>query len=605
MRRSSALPSWRATLRVLSALSLLHVLFSFEGAWPGPGLQLAFRPSLELSALMIGIAAAAAWAVQGGRPAVPGRPLPGAAGFWTDGYAHRLLGAGACAIVALVVLRMAEQLAPGLLGRPLNLAWDGRHGWNVATLAAGAAPRWLVVAACVCAVAGVWLIHRCSRWAMASLARACSHSRRARLALMAAGASPFALAATLAAAGTDSYGLFAAPVLPGLARQSVMLQAAWSPATAAARLPASPAFVGTVGRLRGADVLVVFVESYGVTTLDDPVQSAALASRREALAGLLRDGDRHVVSARVRSPTFGGGSWLAHAALLAGIDTTDPLRYDLLLTTRRSTLVSHFAANGYRTVAWMPGLQRPWPEGRFFGFDRLADADGIGYRGPVFVFWRIPDQASMALLHAQEVAVRPRPPLFAVMPTLDSHAPFVPLAPLQTDWQRLSRPDAYDVTDPVAASTDPAQTPWRAPVQAYLRSIGHTFAWLGAYLRDLAPPDMLVVVIGDHQPLALVSGQGASWDVPVHVIGRDRGLLARFEAAGFSPGLEPSAPALGPMHGLASLLVSALDGDPSGSDEAARNRQARDQRAWMSPEGASGASAASQSRMPAASRPPG
>jgi hypothetical protein len=72
----------------------------------------------------------------------------------------------------------------------------------------------------------------------------------------------------------------------------------------------------------------------------------------------------------VVSADVGGASWLAHAALLSGIDTREPDTYAALLRSRRQSLVAHFAANGYRTVAWMPGIQRPWPEGRFWGFDR-------------------------------------------------------------------------------------------------------------------------------------------------------------------------------------------------------------------------------------------
>ena len=125
--------------------------------------------------------------------------------------------------------------------------------------------------------------------------------------------------------------------------------------------------------------------------------------RAHELAQAIAASGRGVVSARVRSPTFGGASWLAHAALLAGLDTGDPAQHDLLLASQRPTLVRHFARHGYRTVGWMPGLKRAWPEGAFYGFDRLADDAGIGYLGPDFGFWRIPDQAAMALLHAQEL----------------------------------------------------------------------------------------------------------------------------------------------------------------------------------------------------------
>ena len=51
---------------------------------------------------------------------------------------------------------------------------------------------------------------------------------------------------------------------------------------------------------------------------------------------------------------------------------------------------------------------------------------------------------------------------------------------------------------------------------------------------------MVLVIVGDHQPPALVSGEGASWNVPVHVIGRRAAVLDRLRAQGFRDGLAPA-----------------------------------------------------------------
>ena len=83
---------------------------------------------------------------------------------------------------------------------------------------------------------------------------------------------------------------------------------------------------------------------------------------------------------------------------------------------------------------------------------------------------------------------------------------------------------------------------------------------------------MLTIVIGDHQPLASVSGPGASWDVPVHVISADARLLRRFEAAGVTPGLVPRTPAQGGtigMHELTQVLLDAFAAPQDGSAAAA------------------------------------
>ena len=98
----------------------------------------------------------------------------------------------------------------------------------------------------------------------------------------------------------------------------------------------------------------------------------------------------------------------------------------------------------------------------------------------------------------------------------------------------------------------------------YLESLAYTFQWLGDYLEHRAPRQQLTIVIGDHQPLASVSGAGASWDVPIHIISADAALLRRFEAHGFRPGLLPrEGPAQARMEALTPLLLAVFDGSPT------------------------------------------
>jgi len=59
-----------------------------------------------------------------------------------------------------------------------------------------------------------------------------------------------------------------------------------------------------------------------------------------------------------------------------------------------------------------------------------------------------------------------------------------------------------------------------------------------------------------------VTGEGASWNVAVHLITRDPELLAPFVALGFRPGLDPQRPTLGGLHDLTALLLKAFDARP-------------------------------------------
>jgi hypothetical protein len=72
----------------------------------------------------------------------------------------------------------------------------------------------------------------------------------------------------------------------------------------------------------------------------------------------------------------------------------------------------------------------------------------------------------------------------------------------------------------------------------------------------------VMILVGDHQPASSVSGEGATWEVPVHVIASNPQLIERFVERGFQPGLEPQRPALGAMHDLTRILLNAFASKP-------------------------------------------
>jgi len=530
-------------LRFALAFALLNTLLTFENRWPGFGVLYMPRLSFELC---LAVVVLMGWmAVRGGVSARAATVL--ASGF-----------------VALVAVRYADVTAPAVLGRPVNAYWDGRHAAELLRLSAQALPAWQAAAAVALFIAGALLLLVLARAAIVTLAQ-CLAWQRPRPWLLAAVAMLALSFAAYVPGQRDTRWFFSLPLAPSLINQSVLLARVVLPAHADSMLGASPAFNGSLDGLAGAqgaaDVLLLFAESYGASTFDVTAQAAVLAAPRAQLAQAIADSGRGVVSARVRSPTFGGSSWLAHAALLAGVDTGDPAHHDLLLASQRPTLVRHFARHGYRTVGWMPGIKRPWPEGAFYGFDRLADDAGIGYRGPDFGYWRIPDQAAMALLHAQELhhesMAAERQPRFIVFPSISTHAPFHPLAPFVADWQRLTGHEAYSSEQTASSLTAPLAI--EQPLPNFLDGMRYQFVWLADYLRLLAPQRLVLIVVGDHQPPALVTGPGASWDVPVHVISDDAALLQRLVDSGFVGGLQPPAQTLGPMHGLTSVLLRAFD----------------------------------------------
>jgi hypothetical protein len=211
-----------------------------------------------------------------------------------------------------------------------------------------------------------------------------------------------------------------------------------------------------------------------------------------------------------------------------------------------------FARNGYRILSLMPGLKRDWPEGAFYRFDAIFGERALDYGGPDFGWWRIPDQYAIAKLDVLELRTQPRLPVFLFFPTISSHMPFRPTPPYQPDWPRVLSDQPYDSGE-VAASL--AEKPnWTDLSLDYAATIAYGFDYVSGYLRERPALDLVLVLLGDHQPPASVAGEGARWDVPVHVIASRPALLESLIAAGFSPGIWPAATPIGSMHELGALL---------------------------------------------------
>jgi hypothetical protein len=116
-----------------------------------------------------------------------------------------------------------------------------------------------------------------------------------------------------------------------------------------------------------------------------------------------------------------------------------------------------------------------------------------------------------------------------------------------------------------------------------VRMFDYTYRWLGDWLQQPESRESVMLWLGDHQPAASVSGKGAGWEVPVHIVTRDRALLERFIALGFVAGLEPRKPALGGMHELTTLLLRGFDGTAMGLPAAAQGTPNRTPRVSPAP----------------------
>jgi hypothetical protein len=292
--------------------------------------------------------------------------------------------------------------------------------------------------------------------------------------------------------------------------------------------------------LRGKDVLLVFVESYGRVA----VQDSSFAAGVDAV---LEDGTRRLGaagyssrSAFLTSPTFGAASWLAHSTLQSGLWVDSERRYAQLLSTDRLTLTGAFGRAGWRTVADVPANTRDWPEGEeFYGFDQMYDARNVGYEGPEFGYASMPDQYTLEHFRRQELAPGDRGPVMAEIDLVSSHHPWTPL-PRLVPWDEVGDGSVFEG---MPEQGEPSDVVFRDPDavrRVYGESIEYTWEALVSFLEQQPDPDLVLVVLGDHQPHTYVSGDDAGRDVPVSVIAQDPAVMRRISGWDWHEGLLPA-----------------------------------------------------------------
>lgn len=293
--------------------------------------------------------------------------------------------------------------------------------------------------------------------------------------------------------------------------------------------------------LRGKDVMVGVIESYGRSALENPKMAAILDPvLDDAMARLEADG----FSARsgyLTSSTYGGGSWLAHATFQSGLWIDHQQRYRQLTTGagNRLTLTKAFQKAGWHTVGVEPGNTRHWPEGQFYGYEEVYDSRNLGYKGPRFGWSPMPDQFALAAFQ-QKVNSRPgRAPLFTEMTLTSSHTPWTP-TPQMVDWDAIG--DGSIFAPQAAMSAGQKEATWKSTGKVrtvYAESVGYSIDALVSWAVKYGSDDLVLVMFGDHQAQPRVSGQGASHDVPISIIAKDPAVLDRIASWGWQDGIRP------------------------------------------------------------------
>jgi hypothetical protein len=310
--------------------------------------------------------------------------------------------------------------------------------------------------------------------------------------------------------------------------------------------------------LGSADVLLIYIESYGRSALEQERYAELLLPRLATFERRLTDAGLAAASGYLTSPTVGGQSWLPHGSLESGLWIADQNLYDLLVTSDRLTLTKAFNRAGRRTVTVRPAITMPWPEGPLLGYQKIYAAKDLGYQGKPYNWITMPDQYTLAAFERRE-RERPHLPLYAEIALISSHAPWTPIPPVLERWSAIGDGQVFSRW---AEAGDPPDVVWRDPErvrQQYALAIDYVLGVLASYSARFVDDRTLLILVGDHQPAPLITGEGASRDVPMHVISGSRTLLEPFLAFGFTPGMRPRrGPPAARMDQFRDLFLGAF-----------------------------------------------
>ena len=84
-----------------------------------------------------------------------------------------------------------------------------------------------------------------------------------------------------------------------------------------------------------------------------------------------------------------------------------------------------------------------------------------------------------------------------------------------------------------------------------------------SFVRRYGGDELVVVLLGDHQPATLVTGEGAGHDVPISVIAHDPKVMDQIAGWGWPDGLRPSPQApVWPMNAFRDRFLTAFGSSP-------------------------------------------
>ncbi|AOR37381.1 CDP-alcohol phosphatidyltransferase [Streptomyces fodineus] len=294
--------------------------------------------------------------------------------------------------------------------------------------------------------------------------------------------------------------------------------------------------------LRGKDMIFTFIESYGRSAVEDPIMAPGVDSTLDARTKALAKAGFHAKSGWLTSATYGGSSWLGHSTTMSGLWISNQQRYRTVMASDHMSLTDAFKKTGaFDTVGVMPGVQKGWPEQKWYGLDKVYNAFELGYKGPKFSWSTMPDQYTLQQyqdrVHSKKPADGKSRMSFLILTS--SHTPWAPI-PKMVGWDQLGDGSVFNGIEKAGNPASYTLTDDRHSKEEYGKSVQYTVTALTQWLERYGNENTVLVFLGDHQPNAHVSGNHASRDVPVSIVAKDPKVLDKLANWNWTDGLRPA-----------------------------------------------------------------
>jgi hypothetical protein len=120
-----------------------------------------------------------------------------------------------------------------------------------------------------------------------------------------------------------------------------------------------------------------------------------------------------------------------------------------------------------------------------------------------------------------------------------SHQPWAPI-PRMVGWDELGDGSVFDGIEAAGEKSADVIADSTKSREEYGKSVQYSVTCLTQWLERYGTDDTVLVFLGDHQPIARVSGEGASRDVPVSIVAKDPKVLDAIDDWNWTDGLRPA-----------------------------------------------------------------